>query len=102
MTDYRQLTITIEGVNQNYQIYFAFNEYTIFDDLLVYFSEIYPEKNICPCCKIQYLNTSNNTYCNLSMNQKVKDFINNKGYTQYKISNPNKDCEYNDSNRDIF
>ena len=102
MTDYRQLTITIEGVNQNYQIYFAYNEFTIFDDLLVFFSEIYPEKNICPCCKIQYLNTSNNTYCNLSMNQKVKDFINNKGYTQYKISNPNKDCEYNDSNRDIL
>ena len=36
------------------------------------------------------------------MNQKVKDFINNKGYTQYKISNPNKNCEYNDSNRDIL
>jgi len=36
------------------------------------------------------------------MNQKVKDFINNKGYTQYKISNPNKDCAYNDSNRDIL
>ena len=102
MTDYRQLTITIEGVNQNYQIYFAYNEFTIFDDLLAFFSEIYPEKNICPCCKIQYLNTSNNTYCNLSMNQKVKDFINNKGYTQYKISNPNKNCEYNDSNRDIL
>ena len=36
------------------------------------------------------------------MNQKVKDLINNKGYTQYKISNPNKNCEYNDSNRDIL
>ena len=77
-------TFTIDNESIG-SFYFSYNQNTNFYELLEYISRYKPEKNICSCDNLQYLNTSNDTYVNLSKNDKVYNFRNNQGFDQYKI-----------------
>lgn len=80
----QQITIYIERSN-NYSIYFSYNQNTIFQDLFEFIIYNNPEKNICPCYKMQYYNNSNGTYYDLSLNENVYNYINNNSYKQYNL-----------------
>ena len=84
MTYYKQINIVIEN-RSNYNINFAYNNDTTFDDLLGFISYNNPENKICPCFKIQYCNNSNNIYYDLPMYEKVYNYINGQGFTKYKL-----------------
>jgi len=99
MTYYKQININIESQG-SFNIYFAYNENTTFGDLLEFIAYNYPEKNICPCFKFKYYNTSNSRYYDLSINEKVYNYINNNGYTQYQIIL--KKCKNNQKYINLF
>ena len=84
MTYYQQITIYIEN-NNSYSMYFAYNQNTTFKDLFEFIIYNYPEKNICPCYKMQYYHNSNGTYYDLTLNENVYNYINNNSYNRYNF-----------------
>ena len=84
MTYNQQITIYIQSSN-NYSIYFSYNQNTTFQDLFEFIIYNNPEKNICPCYKMQYYNNSTGNYYDLSLNENVYNYINNNSYRQYNL-----------------
>jgi len=99
MTYYRQININTQ--KDSFNVYFSYNENTTFGDLLEFIAYNYPERNICQCFKFKYYNTSNSNYYDLSINEKVYNYINNNGYTQYQIL-LSKRCKCDKKYIDLF
>ena len=82
-------TFTIDNESIG-SFYFSYDQNTNFYELLEYISRYKQEKNICSCYKLQYLNTSNNVFSDLSKNEKVYNYRNNQSFDNYKIITNNK------------
>ena len=97
----QQITIYIESSN-SYSIYFSYNQNTIFQDLFEFIIYNNPEKNICPCYKMQYYNNSNGTYYDLSLNENVYNYINNNSYKQYNLVKKSKRDIQHENHKNFF
>ena len=97
----QQITIYIESSN-SYSIYFSYNQNTIFQDLFEFIIYNNPEKNICPCYKMQYYNNSNGTYYDLSLNENVYNYINNNSYKQYNLEKKSKRDIQHENHKNFF
>lgn len=97
----QQLTIYIEE-NNSYSIYFSYNQNTTFQDLFEFIIYSNPEKNICPCYKMQYYHNSNSRYYDLSLNENVYNYINNNSYKQYNIAKKNQRRDEHEGHKKFF
>ncbi len=81
---------------KEYKYRYSYNENTTFSDILESFSFNYPNLNICPCYKIQHFDRIN-SYKDVDMNSKVKEYLSRIFYDQFQIvlKSDNKYCNCN-------